>query len=206
MKKTAARKTMMSLFVWLAASCGVVLRQEKPGKGSVRENVMFVRDAVGPCERAGCFCLGLHPHHRAHPRPRRRKLEPGAHPQRLRQPGLRPDPSRDRPDVADRTAPHAQCAARNLILRVWNAAPLRCPVCQNPMRVIAVIDDPRVVEANPPQALTLGRGHSRPPWAKARRKPTRLSALLPLPLVLAGFTALAAEQSPSRTAGQASKC
>ncbi|HOX57658.1 MAG TPA: hypothetical protein P5205_13020 [Candidatus Paceibacterota bacterium] len=24
--------------------------------------------------------------------------------------------------------------------------PLRCPVCQNPMRVIAVIDDPRVVE------------------------------------------------------------
>jgi len=24
--------------------------------------------------------------------------------------------------------------------------PLRCPVCQNPMRVIAVIDDPKVVE------------------------------------------------------------
>ena len=35
---------------------------------------------------------------------------------------------------------------RNLILRVWHADPLRCPVCQNPMRVIAVIDDPRVVE------------------------------------------------------------
>ena len=24
--------------------------------------------------------------------------------------------------------------------------PLRCPVCQNPMRVIAIIDDPRTVE------------------------------------------------------------
>ena len=24
--------------------------------------------------------------------------------------------------------------------------PLRCPVCNNPLRVIAVIDDPRVVE------------------------------------------------------------
>ncbi|MGO9202132.1 MAG: transposase [Limisphaerales bacterium] len=35
---------------------------------------------------------------------------------------------------------------RDLILRVWHADPLRCPVCQNPMRVIAVIDDPRVVE------------------------------------------------------------
>ncbi|HOX58374.1 MAG TPA: transposase [Verrucomicrobiota bacterium] len=35
---------------------------------------------------------------------------------------------------------------RDLILRVWHVDPLRCPVCQNPMRVIAVIDDPRVVE------------------------------------------------------------
>jgi len=34
----------------------------------------------------------------------------------------------------------------DLILRVWHVDPLRCPVCQNPMRVIAVIDDPRVVE------------------------------------------------------------
>jgi hypothetical protein len=35
---------------------------------------------------------------------------------------------------------------RDLILRVWHVDPLRCPVCQNSMRVIAVIDDPRVVE------------------------------------------------------------
>jgi hypothetical protein len=35
---------------------------------------------------------------------------------------------------------------RDLSLRVWHVAPLRCPVCQTPMRVIAVIDDPRVVE------------------------------------------------------------
>jgi hypothetical protein len=35
---------------------------------------------------------------------------------------------------------------RDLILRVWYVNPLRCPVCQNPMRVIAVIDDPRLVE------------------------------------------------------------
>ena len=33
-----------------------------------------------------------------------------------------------------------------MILRVWHVDPLRCPVCQNPMRVIAVIDEPRVVE------------------------------------------------------------
>jgi hypothetical protein len=35
---------------------------------------------------------------------------------------------------------------RDLILRVWHVDPLRYPVCQNPMRVIAVIDDRRVVE------------------------------------------------------------
>ena len=35
---------------------------------------------------------------------------------------------------------------RDLILRVWHVDPLRCSVCQNPMRVLAVIDDPRVVE------------------------------------------------------------
>jgi len=29
---------------------------------------------------------------------------------------------------------------------VWHVDPLLCPVCQNPMRVIAVIDDPRAVE------------------------------------------------------------
>ena len=35
---------------------------------------------------------------------------------------------------------------RDLILRVWHVDPLRCPICQSPMRVIAVIDDPRVTE------------------------------------------------------------
>ena len=35
---------------------------------------------------------------------------------------------------------------RDLILRVSHVDPLRCPVCQNPMRVLGVIDDPRVVE------------------------------------------------------------
>ncbi|MGD0536153.1 MAG: hypothetical protein ABSC03_00775 [Verrucomicrobiota bacterium] len=35
---------------------------------------------------------------------------------------------------------------RDLILRVWHLDPLRCPNCQSPMRVIAVIDDPQVTE------------------------------------------------------------
>jgi len=28
---------------------------------------------------------------------------------------------------------------RDLVLRVWHVDPLRCPVCQNPTRVIAII-------------------------------------------------------------------
>ncbi len=35
---------------------------------------------------------------------------------------------------------------RDLILRVWHVDPLRCPVCQNSMRVIAIIDDSRVAK------------------------------------------------------------
>ena len=35
---------------------------------------------------------------------------------------------------------------RDLILRVWRVDPLRCPVCQNPMQILAVTDDSRVVE------------------------------------------------------------
>ncbi len=35
---------------------------------------------------------------------------------------------------------------RELILQVWHSDPLRCPVCQNPMRVIAIVDDRRAVE------------------------------------------------------------
>jgi hypothetical protein len=48
--------------------------------------------------------------------------------------------------VANRPAWHAHSAARHLIPRVWRVDSLGCPVCQNPMRVIAAIDDPRVVE------------------------------------------------------------
>jgi hypothetical protein len=35
---------------------------------------------------------------------------------------------------------------RDLVLKVWHADPLRCPACGQPMRVIAVIDQPAVVE------------------------------------------------------------
>jgi hypothetical protein len=35
---------------------------------------------------------------------------------------------------------------RDLILRVWHVDPLRCPVCQHPMRVLALIDDRGVAE------------------------------------------------------------
>ena len=34
---------------------------------------------------------------------------------------------------------------RDLILQAWHSDPLRCPVCEGPMRVIAVIDQPQVV-------------------------------------------------------------
>ena len=57
------------------------------------------------------------------------------------------------------------------ILRVWHVDPLRCPVCQHEMRVLCVIDDPRVIErilrhlgvwhdppARPPPAQSAG------PW------------------------------------------
>ena len=86
-----------------------------------------------------------HPHPRPRPRPRRRDPDPGAHPQRPRQPALRPDPGGDCPGAANRPAPPTHPPARTLILRAWHVDPLRCPVCQNPMRVIAVIDDPRLV-------------------------------------------------------------
>ena len=46
-----------------------------------------------------------------------------------------------------------------MILRVCHVDPLGCPVCQNPMRVIALIDDPRVVENIPRH---LGAWHDPP--------------------------------------------
>ena len=57
---------------------------------------------------------------------------------------------------------------RDLILRVWHVDPLRCPVCQNPMRVIAVIDDPRVVEKI---LRHLGAWHGPPPRPPPQRVP-----------------------------------
>jgi hypothetical protein len=45
------------------------------------------------------------------PRPRRRNPDPGAHAQRPRQPSLRPDPSGEFPDLANRPAPDARPAA-----------------------------------------------------------------------------------------------
>jgi hypothetical protein len=48
--------------------------------------------------------------------------------------------------VANRPASHAHSAARHLIPQVWRVDPLGCPVGQNSMRVIAVIEDPRLVE------------------------------------------------------------
>jgi hypothetical protein len=35
---------------------------------------------------------------------------------------------------------------RDLIRQAWHTDPLQCPVCQKQMRLIAVIDDPPVVE------------------------------------------------------------
>jgi hypothetical protein len=48
---------------------------------------------------------------------------------------------------------------RDLIPRVWHVDPLRCPVCQNLMRVIVVIDGPLVVERI---LRHLGAWHDRP--------------------------------------------
>ena len=70
-----------------------------------------------PCLSIRVPCFGrswtIWKHKEARPRPRRRNPEPGAHPQRPRQPSLRPDPGGDRPDVANRPAPHAHSAARD---------------------------------------------------------------------------------------------
>jgi hypothetical protein len=34
---------------------------------------------------------------------------------------------------------------RGLILRVWHVDALRCPVCHNPMLVVAIVDDAAIV-------------------------------------------------------------
>jgi hypothetical protein len=62
-----------------------------------------------------------------------------------RRPGLSPPPPLKLPSKR----------WRDLILRVWHVDPVRFPVCQSPMHVIAVIDDPRVCgeHSSPPRCL-----------------------------------------------------
>ena len=89
-------------------------------KGSVQQNVMFPPDTVRPSEHPGSFCLveqvslltlvrrrpsrlagRIHPWVRPRPRPRHRNLDPGAHPQRPRQPS-RAAPSGGKKRVSSR--------------------------------------------------------------------------------------------------------
>ena len=51
----------------------------------------------------------------------------------VRRPGVSPPPPAKLPSKR----------SRDLILRVWHVDPLRCPVFQNPMRVIAVSSSPK---------------------------------------------------------------
>ena len=43
-------------------------------------------------------------------------------------------------------ASHAKSAWARLIRKVYEADPLECPKCEGPMRIIALIDDPPVVQ------------------------------------------------------------
>ena len=56
----------------------------------------------------------------------------------------------------------------HLILQVWHTAPLICPKCQKPMRVIAVIDQSEVVEKI---LRHLGLWSGTPLLAPARARP-----------------------------------
>jgi len=97
----------------------------------------------------------------------------------VRQRGLPPEQVFHRPGVSP--PPPGRLPSkrwRDLILRVWHVDPLRCPVCNNPMRVMAVIDDPQVVEKilrhlgawhDPPACRSLGGG--RPPRPPPERVP-----------------------------------
>jgi hypothetical protein len=78
---------------------------------------------------------------------------------------------------------------RDLILRVWHVDPLRCPICQSPLRAIAVIDAPRVTEKI---LRHLGAWHDLPAclrfwrWGKTARRPVKLACCRPPP-ALAGW-------------------
>jgi hypothetical protein len=65
--------------------------------------------------RASRVAGRIHPHHRPRPRPRRRNPDPGGHPQRPRQPGLRPHPGGDCSVVPNRPAPHAHSSTQAVI-------------------------------------------------------------------------------------------
>jgi len=60
--------------------------------------------------RISAFPISTFQH--ARPRPRRRNPDPGAHPQRPRQAGLRPDPGGARPNMASHAALHLHPVAR----------------------------------------------------------------------------------------------
>jgi len=49
-------------------------------------------------------------------------------------------------DARGRVAGAARAAWTRLIRKVYEADPLQCPKCKGPMRVIALIDDPPVVQ------------------------------------------------------------
>ena len=66
--------------------------------------------------------------------------------QRRRSLGL-PPASLFRPTISPPPPKHLPSKKwRDLIMKVWKSDPLRCPVCQSEMRVIAIIDDRRIVE------------------------------------------------------------
>ena len=75
--------------------------------------------------------------------------------------------------MANRPASLAHSAARHLIPRVWHVDPPHCPVCQNPMRVIAAIDDPQLVETI---LRHLALWHDPPPNPPRAWRGSRLSA------------------------------
>ena len=73
-----ASKSALALAPSSRPACGVLTIDTNPPPEFTRgatershENVMFVRNLVGSCERADWFCLGMHVHQRARQRSRR---------------------------------------------------------------------------------------------------------------------------------------
>jgi hypothetical protein len=55
------------------------------------------------------------------------------------------DPGAARPEPMSEFASRAKAAWARLIRKVYEVDPLECPKCNGPMRIIALIDDPRVI-------------------------------------------------------------